>query len=318
MVRSTKLPIFLVLFSLLTLPVSAIDLASSFENAASLAEAQEHATSTRGYFTKTLLPYYGRKYATVLQSCFATVPKPDGRQFSFVAAIGADGRIVRLYWDRETNISHCMRESLEADMFPNPPETPYYLHIEMKFAESDAPDKNSKENAPPLVVEPNKYSYTFGVPKGWEYSFDEEQQYGIRLTLFPKGGSFEQSVSIIYVTEAKAACKTNCTGAVLRAIAKTIQESKDDSPTLHVATEPPLRINEGGEAQVRVLTGLRDPRQTKEALAFIEHNETIVLVVLTTRDTKTWEQDYRVFQEVVSGHKFFTCSTPDLATPCRQ
>ena len=29
------------------------------------------------------------------------------------------------------------------------------------------------KKAPPLVLEPNKYSYTFAVPGGWDFSFDE-------------------------------------------------------------------------------------------------------------------------------------------------
>jgi hypothetical protein len=318
MARPTKLLVFLGLFSLLGSRVLADDLASSFEVAASRGEAQERAASTRGYFTKILLPYYGQKYAPVLQSCFTNVPKPDNSRFSFVAAIGADGRVVRVYRDRETNIFQCMRESLEKDIFPKPPVFPYYLHIEMNFADEDAPVRDSKENPAPLIVEPNKYSYTFSVPQGWAFSFEQAQEFGVRIVFFPKNGDFHTSRSVIYVSEVNTVCNSNCAGAISLAIAKTIRETRDDSPSVRVAVEHPLRIMEGGEAQVRVLTGLRDPRQVKEALAFIEHNEAIVLVVLTTGDTKTWEQDYRVFQAVVSGHKFFTCGSAGLATPCRQ
>jgi hypothetical protein len=318
MVRSTKLLLFLGLFSLLGSRVFADDLASSFETAASRGDAQERADATRGYFTKILLPYYGQKYASVLQSCFTRVPKPDNSRFSFVAAIGADGRVMRLYRDRETNIFQCVRETLEKDLFPKPPVFPYYLHIKMNFADEDAPSRDSEENPAPLIVEPNKYSYTFSIPQGWAFSFEQAQEFGVRIVFFPKGGDFHTSRSAIYVSEANAACKTNCAGATPLAITKTIQETRDDSPTVRVAVEHPLRIMEGGEAQVRVLTGLRDPRQVKEALAFIGHNEAIVLVVLTTGDVKTWEHDYRVFQDVVSGHKFFTCTSPGLATPCKQ
>jgi len=291
------------------------DLAKSFEEASARGDAQQNEASTREYFTNVLMPYYGRKYAPVLQSCFASVSKPDNSSFSFVAAIGADGRIVRLYRDRETSIFLCMRTTLEKDVFPPPPESPYYLHIEMSFTDRDAPRGGSQKDAPPLVLEPNKYSYTFGVPEGWEFSFEEAQRFGAHLVFFPKGGSFDKSNSVIYVTEP---CTANCEAALSRTIAQTLLAAKDDSPTLQVANGSPIRINDGGEAQVRMLTAARDPRRAKEALAFIEHAEAIVLVVLTTKDTKTWEQDYRAFQKVVSGHKFFTCGTPGLATPCRQ
>jgi hypothetical protein len=294
------------------------DLAPTFEEAAARGDAQERAAATKDYFTKTLMPYFGQKYAPVLQSCFSSVPKPDNSRFSFVAAIGIDGRVLRLYRDRETNIFQCMHDTLEKDQFPAPPVTPYYLHVEMNFTGEDAPQAGPQKDAPPLVVEPNKYSCTFAVPKGWEYSFDQGKEFGVPLVFFPKGGSFRNSKTIIYVNEINEFCVPNCAGAIPRAIDHEMEQSRADSPSLKVTIGTPLKIQAGGQAAVRILTGLRDPHQVKEALAFIEHNETIVLLVLTTGDTKTWEQDYALFTEIVSGHKFFTCNSPDLAVNCKQ
>jgi hypothetical protein len=318
MTTSVRSAILVGFMSLLSALVYADALVNSFEEAAERGDAQERAAVTKDYLTKTLIPYYGRKYAPVLQSCFTTVSKPDGSGFAFVAAIGANGRIVRLYRDHETNIFQCMRETLEKDVFPPPPVSPYYMHIEMKFRGGDAPERDLRQSAPPLVLEPNKYSYTFGVPKGWEYSFEEARQVGVRLVFLPKGGSFDESNSIIYVNEANDLCTINCVGALSQAIAQTIEEAKDNSPMLQVKAVSPIKINAGGEASVRILTGASDPRQAKEALAFIEHNDAIVLVVLTAKNTKTWEQDYGAFQQIVSGHKFFNCNTPSLTTPCRR
>ena len=318
MSRIFKLNSLLTLMVLLAVATFADDLAPTFEEAAARGEAQEHAAATKDYFTKSLMPYFGQKYAPLFQSCFSSVAKPDNSRFAFVAAIGGDGRVVRLYRDRETNIFLCMRATLEKDTFPAPPVTPYYLHIEMNFTGDDAPPSSSQKDAPPLVLEPDKYSYTFGTPKGWEYSFEQGQEFGVRVVFFPKGGSFRNSTSTIYVNEISEFCAPNCSGAIPRAIAQEIQQSREDSPSLRVTVGIPLKIAAGGQAAVRILTGLRDPRQVKEALAFIEHNETIVLVVLTTRDAKTWEQDFDVFREIVSGHKFFTCNSLDLAVQCRQ
>jgi hypothetical protein len=311
-----RLLVFIGLTSLLAVPAFADDLASSFEDAVVRADAQEQAASSKDYFSNTLLPYFGKTYAPVFKSCFATVPKPDSGRFSFVAAIGSDGRLLRLYRDRETNIYLCMRITLEKDVFPLPPVSPFYLHVEMTFPDDEPTRPASKEKAPPLILEPNKYSYTFGLPVDWDYSFKQAQEIGVRLVLFPKGGSFDKSTSVIYVTEVNSLCGACCTGTVSLAIAKTIREARDDSPTLQVAATSPIKIKEGGEASVRILTGARDPRQAKEALAFIEHDEAIILAVLTTKDAKTWDEDYRVFQEVISGHRFFNCNTPGLATPC--
>jgi hypothetical protein len=306
---------------LVTIPAVAGELANSFEEAAARGDAQEKAVATKGYFADTLLPYYGKKYGPVLQTCFATVPQPDNGPFSFVAAIGADGRIMRLYNDHETNIFACLREALKKDVFPMPPVSPHYLHIDMKFTDKVAPRHGSTEGAPPLILEPNKYSYTFGVPKGWEFSFEQARERGVRVAFFPEGGSFGNSSSVIYAREIDDSCTANCVSAVPEAMATTIREARGESPSLEVSTENPVKTKDGEKALVRILKGARDPRQAKdakdrEALAFIGHDEAIILVVLTARDTKTWEQDYGAFQEIVAGHRFFTCNSPELATPC--
>lgn len=164
--------------------------------------------------------------------------------------------------------------------------------------------------APPLVLEPNKYSYTFIVPMGWDFSFDQANVFNVRLVFFPRGGDIHKSNSIIYVNEVQ--------GNFTSAIERVLSAAKENSPNLNMDIAPPIKaISENTLAQVRILTGAKDPRQAKEALAFIDHGEIIVLVVLTTKDVVNWQNDYKAFEEVVAGHRYFDCSSPNLTVPCR-
>lgn len=172
----------------------------------------------------------------------------------------------------------------------------------------------STQKYPPLVLEPNKYSYTFAIPEGWDFSFEQAQQFSVRLVFFPKGGNIHESNSIVYINEI---CLANCNGTLSSAIQTTIDNAKKQSPNLQVAYSNPIKISVGGEAPVLIFTGSKDPRQAQEALAFIEHSEAVILVVLTTKDVKNWDQDYKAFEQIVAGHKFFNCSSPNLAVPCR-
>jgi hypothetical protein len=308
---------------LAAIPATANDVAGSFREAVVQAEAQETAAGTRDYFSRVLLPYYGQKYAPVLQSCFARVPQPDGGAFSFVAAIGPDGRVVRFYDDHETNISRCLSEAVKVDVFPTPPQSPYYLHIDMKFDDAPARPNGSAESAPPLIVGADKYSYTFGVPQDWEFSFEQAHQRGADLAFFPKGGSFNDSGGVVYVNEIGDPCSaSDCLSPISQSIANTLRLAKEDSPTVEISTAEPIKTKDGGKAPVRILRGARDPRNTEfkdnEALAFIAHDETIILVVFSSREPKTWKQDYSAFEEIVGGHKFFTCNSPDLAVHCKR
>ena len=133
----------LITLAFLSIFASASDLATSYEQAAALGDAQEKAPATQEFFKNTLLPYYEQQYGLVLQSCFASVPHPDSASFSFVIAIDGEGQPIQLYRNRETNIFVCLREALMKDVFPKPPVSPYYLHIDMDFNNDGPPHSAS-------------------------------------------------------------------------------------------------------------------------------------------------------------------------------
>ena len=129
-----KVAYFMLFICLLSAQSVAGDLVTSFKEAAALGDSQEKRHETRVYFERDLLPYYEEKYGPVFRSCLASTDHPDTTAFSFVAAIGLDGRVLRLYSDRQTNIFACVRQALQKEEFPHPPVSPYYLHIGMQFA----------------------------------------------------------------------------------------------------------------------------------------------------------------------------------------
>ena len=123
----------IVFISLLAASGRADELANSFKQAVALAHAQDKEDSAYAYGHRDLNPYYQKKYSPVFLSCLASTDHPDTSPFSFVAAFGKDGRVLRLYVDHETNIFACVRKTLQHDEFPHPPISPYYMHIAMSF-----------------------------------------------------------------------------------------------------------------------------------------------------------------------------------------
>lgn len=123
-----------VFLSLLTISCGAGELVSSFKQAVALAEAQEQEPAGQAYVHRDLKVYYEKKYSPVFQACLASTDHRDTSPFSFVAAIGKDGRILRVYVDQDTNVFACVRQTLQQDEFPHPPRSPYYFHISMSFS----------------------------------------------------------------------------------------------------------------------------------------------------------------------------------------
>jgi hypothetical protein len=127
--------IFSILFvSLLTTSSMAGDLPKSFKEAVALADTEDKDRATRIYAKVDLTDYYQQKYMPVFQSCLKSTENPDTSTFSFVVAIGKDGRVLRLYADHETNMFVCVRPTLLKDEFPHPPVAPYYMHMTMNFS----------------------------------------------------------------------------------------------------------------------------------------------------------------------------------------
>jgi hypothetical protein len=168
---------------------------------------------------------------------------------------------------------------------------------------------------PPLVLHQGRYSYTFDVPAGWEFSFEEANRLGVSLVFFPKGGNVGDSNTIVYVNEI---CHADCNGAFDAIVRGSIDRARNDSAELQVSSPPSVPIGAGGQAEVRILSGTSDPRRAREALGFIRHDETVVLVVLTTKDVESWGTDYEAFTSIVRSHRFFNCDSPGLAVPCRK
>jgi hypothetical protein len=297
----------------------ATDLANTFQQAVDLAEAQDKLPGIKKYSGQTLMPFWQQQMGPIFQACFKSVKQADSTSFAFVAALGPDGKVVRVYTDHETNMYQCMLVTLKSEQFPAPPTSPYYLHISMQFADP-APSNAWPDGGPPLVVERNKYSYTFGVPEGWEFNFEKAHQRGASLAYFPKGSSFNDSSSVVYVNLIGDDCSGSCSSLLAESIAQTLHSLKADTPGVEINVAEPVVTKDGVKASVRLLKGAKDPRDSKftdnQALAFIAHDQAIILVVLASRDPKTWNQDYSALRQIVAGHRLFTCKSPGLAVPC--
>jgi hypothetical protein len=108
-------------------------LAESYVEAQQLGRRDESDPATQGYHRDVLLPEFGARYRALLRECQSGLPAPDATPFSFVAAIGADGRVLRLWSDRSPPVYSCLRGRLLFERFTPPPRAPFHLYIHMRF-----------------------------------------------------------------------------------------------------------------------------------------------------------------------------------------
>lgn len=126
---------FMLAAMVFSLPAGAEPLASSYVEAQEFGRRDEADPKTVEYHRNLLLPQFSQRYRALLRECQASLPQPDPSPFSFVAAIGEDGRVLKLWSDRSPPVYSCVRGRLLFERFAPPPRAPFYLYIHMRFAQ---------------------------------------------------------------------------------------------------------------------------------------------------------------------------------------
>jgi hypothetical protein len=108
-------------------------LATSYADAQELGRRDERDPLTMDYHRDVLLPEFSARYRSLLGVCQASLPQPDQTPFSFVAAVGSQGEVLRVWSDRSPPVYSCLRGRLLFERFSPPPRTPFYLYIHMRF-----------------------------------------------------------------------------------------------------------------------------------------------------------------------------------------
>jgi hypothetical protein len=109
------------------------DLATSYAEAQEQGRRDESDPQTMDYHRDVLLPEFSARYRSLLAACQAALPQPDQTPFSFVAAIGSQGEVLRIWSDRSPPVYSCVRGRLLFERFTPPPRAPFYLYIHMRF-----------------------------------------------------------------------------------------------------------------------------------------------------------------------------------------
>ena len=109
-------------------------LAESYVEAQEFGRRDETDSLSSGYHRDVLLPQFSARYRAILRDCQGSLLQPDHTPFSFVAALGSEGNVLRLWSDRTPAVYSCVRGKLLFERFPPPPRAPFYLYIHMRFA----------------------------------------------------------------------------------------------------------------------------------------------------------------------------------------
>ena len=163
-------------------------------------------------------------------------------------------------------------------------------------AKTDAKTDSSVRNA--VVIEGDDHLFMVAAPAGWVVDDTSGMGSRIRCVLYPKGQKWANAPTVMYVNPMHGnAIKERTVSAMIAEIEK---EFRKRAPKGRVVDAGTLKTGAGKTASVRHFS--YDGGPLTEAVAYVPEEELLMLVVLSSRDSKGFQANLPAFKELVGTY----------------
>jgi len=144
-------------------------------------------------------------------------------------------------------------------------------------------------------------SYILYAPRDWILDGKSGLNQNFCIVGYPEGADWENSTAVFYTNRlSKISSALKSLPEIIRA---DVAQFKKDYPRIQVNDEPALRTKDGRLASVRHFLLAAPP--LFEAVAYIDHPEYVLVLVLTSKTQDDFEASLDVFHELVSSYRSF-------------
>jgi hypothetical protein len=141
-------------------------------------------------------------------------------------------------------------------------------------------------------------------PKGWVLDNGILNDDGIYAAFYPESSSWakaKEEGTVMYVNTAKKGKSNEDVASLMKSDAA---DTKANAPKAEIHEAEALKTKKDAAARVQQFTPGSYDRF--EAVAYIDSPEVIVMIVMTSKDSKTFKRDYPAFKELVGSYEFMT------------
>ncbi len=167
-----------------------------------------------------------------------------------------------------------------------------------------AQEKSQKGGDSGIIYGEN-HAFTLTTPKGWVLDSTSGRTQGLQAVFYPEGSSWQKGTVVMYanVYQKKDVKKES----LETVIAGDVAEYKKRSVELKVTDAEPLPTTKDArvkdkKATIKYFTG--DEHENDEAVAYIDEDKVVVMLVLTARNKKDFESSLPAFKELVGSYFF--------------
>ncbi len=168
-------------------------------------------------------------------------------------------------------------------------------------ASAQKKDETNQDSNTGIIYGKN-HAYALTAPKGWVLDNKNGVKQGLHAVFYPRGSSWSDGVAVMY---ANVWQKESATQTVQDIIDSDIQKFKENVPDLKVENAEAIELEKDKTATVKYFTSDANG-QNFEAIAYINEEKLVVLIVLTSRTKKDFEKSLPAFRELVGSYLFLT------------
>lgn len=165
-------------------------------------------------------------------------------------------------------------------------------------ARSEQP--SSPNEASSGLVYGKDHAFWVSAPKGWVLDNRSGAPQGLHAVFYRLGSSWSDATTVMYVNTGRLA-----KGESLESfIAGDLARFREQSPNVKMTKESSLSTSDKRTADVRRFSG--DQWGNDEAVAYIQEDAVVVMIVLTARNRPDFEGARLSLAELVKSYRFMT------------
>lgn len=135
-------------------------------------------------------------------------------------------------------------------------------------------------------------AFAVKAPKGWVLDTESGKHGGLSAVLYPKGGSWGASKAVMYARVLPKKGKT-----LDEYVKQEIEEFSKQAPGIHA-----LDL----KGKIRMVRYTIPKPEGYETVAYLDSPKMVALLVLTSRDKKSYQAASSAFSELVASYRFVT------------
>lgn len=146
------------------------------------------------------------------------------------------------------------------------------------------------------IVYSDAGAFSIDAPKGWVLDTKSGKPDGLDAVFYPSGGSWRASKAVMYARSVPKKGKT-----LDQYVVQEIKEFSKQAPGIEARD---VKAKDASGKPLRMVFFTVPKPEAHETVAYIDSPKMVALLVLTSRDKKSYEAVGAAFKELVSSYRF--------------